>query len=233
MAEHRKPEVEEFARALAAKAASYKAELDAPARARLRRYYELLLAWNPRLHLVAPCAPAEFATRHVLESLAALPFLAKGAHVTDVGSGGGLPIIPLLIARPDLRATLIEAAPKKAVFLREALRVLDLQARAQVLTARFESLPAPQTDYLTCRALERFAALLPQLVGWAAPSVTFLLFAGAAMRAEMRKLELDFEEVRLVESEQRFLFIARRRRAGGRTPENRSLAATSANRTRQ
>ena len=210
MAEEKAAAVEEFTRALEQRAASYGAELIAPARERLNHYYELLRAWNPRLHLVAPCAPTEFATRHVLESLAALPFLSEGAHVTDVGSGGGLPLIPCLIARPDLRATLIEASPKKAVFLREALRVLELQARAEVVAARFETLPAPETDYVTCRALERFAAMLPKLVARAAPSVTFLLFAGPAMRDEMRKLDLKFQEVRLAESEQRFLFIARR-----------------------
>jgi 16S rRNA (guanine527-N7)-methyltransferase len=85
---------------------------------RLCSYYELLLAWNARLHLVAPCSPSEFATRHVLESLLLLPHLRPNARLADVGSGAGLPIIPTLIARPDVHAILIEASKKKAVFLR-------------------------------------------------------------------------------------------------------------------
>src|SRR5438270_13175952 len=112
---------DEFACALAAHALDYGARLTPDMIARLTAYFQLLTAWNARLHLVAPCTPAEFATRHVLESLVALRFIPTGARFIDVGSGGGLPAIPCLIARDDLRATLFEAATKKAVFLREAL----------------------------------------------------------------------------------------------------------------
>ena len=62
-------------------------------------YYGLVLKWNPRLHLVAPCAAEEFAARHILESLVLLPHLTPGAQVIDVGSGAGLPIIPCLTVR--------------------------------------------------------------------------------------------------------------------------------------
>ena len=87
----------------------------------LASYYSVLMRWNVRLHLVAPCSPEEFAQRHVLESLILLRFLQTNAGIVDVGSGAGLPIIPCLIARSDLRATLIESSPKKSVFLREVL----------------------------------------------------------------------------------------------------------------
>src|SRR5215211_7730582 len=90
----------------------------------LGEYYSLLTRWNDRLHLVAPCSPEEFATRHVLESLMLLKHLPQNAKIADIGSGGGLPIVPCLIARPDLEATLIESSQKKAVFLREALNHL-------------------------------------------------------------------------------------------------------------
>ncbi len=94
-----------------------------PARnlAQLGEYYSLLTRWNDRLHLVAPCSPEEFATRHVLESLLLLKHLPHEAKIADIGSGGGLPIIPCLIARADLEVTMIESSQKKAVFLREAL----------------------------------------------------------------------------------------------------------------
>jgi len=78
-------------------------DLDLPAETvtRLGDYYSLLTRWNDRLHLVAPCSPEEFATRHVLESLLLLKHLPDGAKVADIGSGAGLPIIPCLLARQD------------------------------------------------------------------------------------------------------------------------------------
>src|SRR5712664_3006184 len=70
----------------------------------LSQYYKLLIVWNSRLHLVAPCLPSEFATPHVLESLRLLKYLPNRASVSYVGAGAGLPTLPCLIVRPDLRA---------------------------------------------------------------------------------------------------------------------------------
>src|SRR5947207_5674331 len=129
---------DEFTSALAESAPLYGVRLSAQAIQQLQDYYELLMFWNARLHLVAPCSPAEFATRHVLESLLAVEYLSENARVVDVGSGAGLPIIPCLIARADIRATLIESSKKKAVFLREAVRRLGVNERAKVIGERFE-----------------------------------------------------------------------------------------------
>ena len=80
---------DEFASALKEHAPSYDVRLTAPEIARLGEYYEQVMAWNTRLHLVAPCSPAEFATRHVLESLLALAHLSDEAHLLDVGAARG------------------------------------------------------------------------------------------------------------------------------------------------
>ncbi|HEV2882356.1 MAG TPA: RsmG family class I SAM-dependent methyltransferase, partial [Pyrinomonadaceae bacterium] len=156
--------LQEFTETLETHAARYGLQLDATTRAHLRDYYERLLKWNALLHLVAPCSPAEFATRHVLESLTACAHMPEGARVCDVGSGGGLPIIPCLILRPDLReAALVEASAKKAVFLREALSRLKLQDRARIIPHRFEQIASPECEAVTCRALESFTAMYPRL----------------------------------------------------------------------
>src|SRR3989441_9502661 len=122
--------IERFREALHDKSADFGVQLTDRDIERLSDYYALLLKWNPRLHLVAPCSPKEFATRHVLESLLLLRHLPPNARVVDVGSGGGLPIIPCLIVRADLSATLIESSPRKAVFLREALRNVNSRGPA-------------------------------------------------------------------------------------------------------
>jgi 16S rRNA (guanine527-N7)-methyltransferase len=209
MAERKLTPRGEFDKALAERAPRFGVEPDGDARARLGAYFELVAAWNPRLHLVAPCPPAEFAARHVLESLAALPFIPDGATVLDVGSGAGLPAIPCIVVRRDLKAVLVEASQKKAVFLREALSRLNLSGRARVVAERFEKVDPPAADCLTCRAIERFTEILPILIAWAARVPTLLLFGGEGLGEKLEVEGLAFETVRVPESERRFLFVVR------------------------
>jgi 16S rRNA (guanine527-N7)-methyltransferase len=176
----------------------------------LTKYYQLLCSWNSRLHLVAPTSPGEFAKRHILESLLVLKYLPGEARVADIGSGGGLPIIPCLIARPDIQATLIESSKKKAVFLREALNQMR-NSHATVIPERFESVAAPEVDFITCRALERFQEVLTGLIDWAPPTATLLLFGGPGLRKSLEDLGLDFDEDLIPSSERRFLFRVNRR----------------------
>jgi 16S rRNA (guanine527-N7)-methyltransferase len=197
----------EFLDAIEAHCPQFGVRLEAETRARLANYFELVEHWNPRLHLVAPCAPTEFAVRHVLESLCALEHLPRGASVIDVGSGAGLPVIPCLIARSDLRATLFEASTKKSVFLREAISALELRDAARVINSRFEDADAPDAGALTCRALERFTEMLPRLVEWSPPHARLLLFGGASLRETIERAGRAYESILIPESEQRFLFI--------------------------
>ncbi|MCA1555456.1 MAG: class I SAM-dependent methyltransferase [Acidobacteria bacterium] len=205
--------LQEFSETLETHAARYGVLIGAWEHERLRDYYEHLLKWNSRLHLVAPCSPAEFATRHVLESLLAGGYMGEGAHVCDVGSGGGLPIIPCLILRPDVRATLIEASTKKAVFLREALRHLKLGDASQVVSERFEKTNTPAAAAVTCRALERFTEMYPRLVEWSPPACRLLFFGGIALRELVERDEniRAFTAIKMPDSEQRFLFVLERK----------------------
>ncbi|HEX8129889.1 MAG TPA: 16S rRNA (guanine(527)-N(7))-methyltransferase RsmG [Pyrinomonadaceae bacterium] len=201
--------LQEFTETLETHAARYGVQPGADERARLRDYYEHLLKWNARLHLVAPCSPAEFATRHVLESLTACAHMPEEARVCDVGSGGGLPIIPCLIARPDISATLVEASAKKAVFLREALSRLELQDRARVIAHRFEQTPTPECDVITCRAIECFTEMYPRLVEWSPPASRLLLFGGTSL-AELMDADQNlrgYTADKMLDSERRFLFV--------------------------
>ena len=209
---------DKFSSALKEHAPRYDVQLSMGNIDRLREYYEHVMAWNPRQHLVAPCSPAEFATRHVLESLLAVSHIPDGALVVDIGSGAGLPIIPCMIVRPDLRATLIESSPKKAVFLREVSRRVGAHDRAAIIADRFENLPAPAAEFVTCRALERFVETFPKLVEWSPPKSTLLLFGGNSLRKKIDDARLIYQIVPIPQSERRFLFVIRRRES--RSAEN-------------
>lgn len=201
--------IDRFSQALRDHAHDFEVQFQDEDIASLSGYYSLLQKWNPRLHLVAPCSPEQFATRHILESLLLLRHFPRDARVVDVGSGAGLPIIPCLILRDDLRATLIESSQRKAAFLREALRGIANPESSNLIVDRFEKRPVPQADFITCRAIDRFQQVLPKLIDWAPPSSTLLLFAGKALVNQMKGLLPSVQAEQIPGSEQRFLVTAR------------------------
>ena|SRR5215203_5275682 len=194
----------EFEQSLVTNMGSYELDLSSETRANLSTFYSLLMHWNDRLHLVAPCSPKEFATRHVLESLLLVKQLPQRAKIADVGSGGGLPIIPCLVARPDLEATLIESSQKKAVFLREALNTLG--RKSTIVAKPFEHVETPHVSFVTCRALDQFISKVSNLIDWAPAESTLLLFGGETLREQLNKIHRDFEIFLIPLSNNRFLF---------------------------
>lgn len=200
---------EQLAVALKLHAPNFGVELATEHIAKLQEYYALLLKWNPGLHLVGPCTPEEFATRHVLESLLLLKHLPPDAAVADLGSGAGLPIIPCLIARADLRANLFEASQKKCVFLKEALRAIQRKDGATVFNGRFETATTQDVQFVTCRALEKFEDLLPLMIDWAPVGATFLFLVGDALKARIQTMLTRTQVEKVPQSEKRFLVIGR------------------------
>jgi 16S rRNA (guanine527-N7)-methyltransferase len=199
-------EIQRFSESLLDNAPAYRVEIDSASLPFLSRYFTLVSKWNDRLHLVAPCSPEEFATRHVLESLFMSHHLPSGATVADVGSGAGLPIIPCLIQRGDITATLFESAKKKAVFLREALKETGTSSRATVVDERFEDTQTPECNFVSCRALDRFQELLPQLIDWSPRPGTLLLFGGESLGKNLEQQRFDFLKELIPHSNARFLF---------------------------
>ncbi len=110
---------------LLAGAAQLQVELDEPAIERLLAYVAELLNWNRRINLTAITRAQDVITQHILDSLAVLPYIRPG-RLLDVGSGGGLPGLPLAIARPQLCIYSIDSRYKKIAFQRHVARQLDL-----------------------------------------------------------------------------------------------------------
>jgi 16S rRNA (guanine527-N7)-methyltransferase len=136
-------------------------DLSSAQRHRLLAYLELLKHWSRAFNLTAVVEPREMVARHLLDSLSLLPWIT-GRSIVDSGTGAGLPGVPLAIALPDRRFTLIDGNGKKIRFLRQVRRSLDLPT-IEPVQARLEALPERSApDQITARAL----APLPRLVEW-------------------------------------------------------------------
>jgi 16S rRNA (guanine527-N7)-methyltransferase len=196
-------------------------------------YIDLLLRWNARMNLTAIRNEEEIVTRHFGESLFlarhVLPDeqvesqstptlvpspLASGEpfRVVDIGSGAGFPAIPLKIWDPEIDLTMIESNHKKATFLREVARTLELNG-VEVRTERAELLSAdpafPRTQLVTLRAVEHFETILPLAEALLSPGGTLALLIGSAQLPTLtRSARLSWNEpIRIPQSNTRVLSI--------------------------
>jgi 16S rRNA (guanine527-N7)-methyltransferase len=148
-------------------------------------YIDLLLKWNAKLSLTAIRNSEEIVTRHFGESLFAarqlFPAGDSNEFVIDVGSGAGFPGLPLKLCSPNLELTLIESNQRKATFLREVIRALDLKSTA-VLSQRAESVSL-RADLVMFRAVERFERILAVALGLVKPGGRIALLISEAQVA--------------------------------------------------
>ena len=122
------------------RAAKADLELPTPLADRLATFLDLLHRWNRKINLTALTDPDEAIDRLILEPVAASRHVQpKAGRLIDLGSGGGSPAIPLALALPEIDLTMVEIKARKAAFLREAVRVLELP-RALVESVRYEEL---------------------------------------------------------------------------------------------
>jgi 16S rRNA (guanine527-N7)-methyltransferase len=163
---------------------------------RLGLFLALLLDANARMNLTRITEPGEAWMRHVLDSLTLLPYLvqAKAKRVIDVGSGGGAPGIPLAIALPNVRFTLLEATGKKARFLQETVETLGLRkvdiASERAETAAAKGSPRRETcDVAIARALGPMAVLLEL-------TLPFVRVGGLVLAIKGAKAEAEIEEAK-------------------------------------
>ncbi len=170
-------------------------EADTDLAGRLADYLELLGRWNRVYNLTAVRDPEQMVVLHLLDSLVALPFL-HGTRIADVGSGAGLPGIPLALAEPCRRFDLIEPATKKCRFLEQARIALSLSnvtvrcRRAEALSGGYET--------LVSRALGPARRVWEQAAHLLMPGGRMVLLKGRHPRTELEALPAEAGRARVV-----------------------------------
>ena len=150
--------------------------------AQLSEYVELLRHWNTRMNLTALDDKDAGLDRLIIEPLVAVSHVPREGRAIDIGSGGGSPAIPLKLAVPELSLLMVESKTRKAAFLREACRQLEIED-VVVETGRYEALLSrPELhevhDLLTLRAVRIEARVLRGLQAFVKPGGVVALFRG-------------------------------------------------------
>lgn len=179
----------EFREKLNRRARSAGISLEKPLIEGLETYYQLLTKWNAKINLTAfrltPEGDDAAIDRLLIEPVVAARYIPENARtLLDAGSGGGSPAIPLKLASRSLALRMVEAKTRKAVFLREAVRALNLKD-AEVETSRFEELlPRAELhealDLVSIRAVRIELRTLNTLQAFLRPGGKLLLFRGAS-----------------------------------------------------
>lgn len=158
------------------------------AQERLARYLELIAKWNRVHNLTAVRETEQMVVLHVLDSLSLLAHLERARSLLDVGSGPGLPGIPLAIARPELSVTLLDASHKKCAFLRQAKTELGLD-NVEVACERVENWkPAQRFDAVVSRAFSDLADFVDQAQHLVAPGGALIAMKGVHPFEEIARL---------------------------------------------
>lgn len=163
-------------------------EIGPETQARLLDYLALLGKWNKTYNLTAIHKPERMLTHHLLDSLATLPYIAAD-RLLDVGSGAGLPGIPLALARPDLWVTLIDSSHKKCAFMQQAAIELKL-ANVTVVHGRVEDLnPDGKFPQIISRAFSDLSEFVRVSAAVLAPGGEWLAMKGLYPNEEVAQLK--------------------------------------------
>lgn len=158
----------------------------------LFRYLQLLYKWNQAYNLTAIRDPEEMVSRHLLDSLAILPWV-NGTRLIDVGTGGGLPGIPLAIALPDCHIVLLDSNGKKIRFLNEVKRALKLD-NVEIIQSRVENYrPLEGFDTITSRAFSDLSQMIDWTTHLIATNGIWLAMKGHTPESELAAIKYPYQ----------------------------------------
>lgn len=165
--------------------------LDGKQQAKLIKYVELLDKWNKSYNLTAVRKPEQMVTRHLLDSLSISPYL-RGKHILDVGTGAGLPGIPLSIVFPERQFTLLDSNNKKTRFVTQAVSELEL-SNVDVVQSRVENFQSAELfDTIITRAYSAIGEMVEQTSHLLVSDGTFLAMKGTNPVAEIDEMSSNY-----------------------------------------
>ena len=162
----------------------------------IRQYVDILVSRGVDWGLIGPREIGRLWERHILNSIALESLIPEGCRVADVGSGAGLPGIPLAILRPDLEMTLIEPMLRRSNFLTEALDELGLDDRVTVVRGRAEDADL-HVDVVVSRAVAKLATLINWTADLIVDSGSLLALKGQSADDEVVKAKKELSKRRL------------------------------------
>lgn len=157
----------------------------------LLAYAEKLLKWNKTYNLTAITDPIDVIDDHLLDALTVLSHLGKTTRLLDVGTGGGVPGIPLAICRPNCHITLLDANSKKTAFLRQMAIELSLK-NINVVTSRVENYRAEPFETIISRAFSSLSQFLTLTSPLLQPNGRWLAMKGRALANEIASLPTGY-----------------------------------------
>jgi 16S rRNA (guanine527-N7)-methyltransferase len=163
-------------------------------RDRLETMVHLLIRWQKAINLVGKATLEDIWIRHVLDSAQLAILVPKTARkLTDMGSGAGFPGLVIAAFRPELEVTLIESDARKAAYLGEAGRRMELAIPPKVLVGRIEAVPPTKAEIITARALAPFGKLLDYAERHRADNAICLFHKGKDWQAELTMARQDWD----------------------------------------
>ncbi len=175
-------------------------------------HFSLLLKWNKKISLTTITDPKQAAEQLYFESLFATKFISNEINsIVDIGTGAGFPGLPICFAKTNCSITLIEADKRKAAFLSEVRRSLNL-SNLKIINDRFENISL-ESDLITVRALEKLENQVPKIIEKFTKSKLIIFFVSLQTAnnilstSKEKLLGKEFEVIALPESKNRVLLL--------------------------
>lgn len=164
-------------------------------------YLKKIEFWNERINLIGTANEEKIVVKHILDSIAVVPFISEGSRLLDIGSGAGFPGIPIKVVMPSLEITLLDSVQKKVFFMRDVIRSLGLKSIKAVYGRAediFDEVPRQYFDFVISRAVGSIEKLIKLGIPYLREGGRIILMRGKRGLEEWNEIRAD-QNIKLIE----------------------------------